>query len=287
MRISFYPNPLDSFGLAESIARWKATFLPIVPNFLKKLFQVARKEQLSSLRFFPTGGEKAPEELFDKVKALDTGAVLLEGYGLSETNTLLSSMQVGQEPKGVGQILPGVKVCTIDPETQKPLPQGSVGLLCVQGPNVFQGYLGDAPSPFIEIDGEKWFKTGDIGYLDADETLYLTGRLKRFVKIGGEMISLKAVEDALLAGCRKQNRIQNEEVSLAVSAEEKEAAGATLTLFAVFSIDVVEANEILREKGFSNLIKITRVEKVDEIPLMGNGKTNYRALASFKKTPVE
>lgn len=278
MRVAFYPNPADSFALAEGIERWKITFLPIVPNFLKKIFDVAKKEQLKTLRFIITAGEKTPPDLFKKVADLKTDAVLLEGYGLSETSPVVSLMRLGQEPKGVGQLFPNIEAITIHPETHELLPQGEQGEVCLRGPNVFHGYLGKIASPFIEIGGKSWFRTGDLGYVDADRSLILTGRLKRFVKIAGEMISLGAIEEALNAACRKKGLINQDTPSLAICPEKGESEHPKLTLFAVFPIELELANEILREAGFSNVIKISKIQSIDDIPLMGTGKINYRAL---------
>ena len=102
-------------------------------------------------------------------------------------------------PRGVGQPLPGVDLCIIHLETEELLPQGESGEVCIKGPNIFPGYLGkDAPNPFIEIEGERWYRSGDIGRLDEENFLLFEGRLKRFVKIGGEMLSLNAMEEVLL-----------------------------------------------------------------------------------------
>ena len=71
-------------------------------------------------------------------------------------------------------------------------------MICVRGPSIFHGYLGIDNDPFVEIEGEKYYQTGDLGYVDNDGYLFITGRLKRFLKIGGEMISLPFLENILL-----------------------------------------------------------------------------------------
>ncbi len=281
MRVAFYPNPADSLAIAEGIDRWKVTLIPIVPNFLKKLLNVAKKEQLKTLRFVLTAGEKTPPELFKKVEELHQGAFLLEGYGLSETSPVIAMMRVGKEPKGVGQLFPGIEAITIHPETHMLLLPGEQGEICVRGPNVFHGYIGKAASPFIEIKGKSWFRTGDLGYIDQDQTLMLTGRLKRFVKIGGEMISLGAIEEALNVECRKRKLIVQDIPSLAICPEEADTEHPKLILFSIFPIELELANEILRDAGFSNVIKVYKIQQVNDIPLMGSGKINYRALQSL------
>ena len=145
---------------------------------------------------------------------------------------------------------------------------------------VFNGYLGSIASPFIEFHGKKWYRTGDIGRLDEQGTVHLTGRLKRFVKLGGEMISLGAVEDTLIKELQQRGLISAELPSIAVCSKE-DPSGAQLILFATIPIEKEKANEILKESGFSRLIKIGSVKHIQEIPLMGTGKTNYRSLQSL------
>lgn len=273
VRIAFYPDPTDSFALAEGVERWKVTLFCAAPLFLKGLFQAAKKGQLNSIRIFVSGAEKAPQELYDRATKLGTGAKLVEGYGITECSPILSLNRFNEPPKGVGKLLPDIELCTIHPETLEKLSEGAEGEICVRGPNVFQGYLGNPRSPFIELDGKPWYRTGDIGSLDAERNLILSGRLKRFTKVGGEMISLGAIEQALLT----ELHVTSDLPSLAVCASEK-GDKSQLILFTTLSLTKEEVNEILRKAGFSRLVKITTVQKIEEIPIMGTGKTDYRKL---------
>lgn len=153
--------------------------------------------------------------------------------------------------------------------------------ICVRGPNVFHGYLGSSRSPFITIDGKEWYRTGDLGHLEPDRSLILSGRLKRFIKVGGEMISMGAVEEVILKQLIKKGRITGDLPSIAVCAVEKEEGKTQLILFAIVDLDKEEANQLLQEGGFSNLVKISSVKRIDEIPLMGAGKTDYRTLQAL------
>jgi long-chain-fatty-acid--[acyl-carrier-protein] ligase len=181
----------------------------------------------------------------------------------------------------VGQLLSNVELCIIHPVTQALLPSSSEGEICVRGPNVFSGYLGNPRSAFIEINGQKWYRTGDIGHLDPDGNLMISGRLKRFAKQGGEMISLGAIEEVIYAELIRQQRISVDVPSLAVVADERDSSKPQLILFTTISIDLNEINEILRQAGFSRLIKISAVRTLREIPLLGIGKTDYRSLQTF------
>jgi long-chain-fatty-acid--[acyl-carrier-protein] ligase len=278
VRVAFYPNPADSFAIAKGTQRWKITHFPIVPNFLKKLFQAAKPEELKTVRIFATAGEKTPSELFDTLKKMGLKAEILEGYGLSETSPVITLTRPHEGPKGVGKLLPDIEAIAIHPETHDPLPVGQTGEICVRGPNVFGGYLGNAASPFIEIDGKSWFLTGDVGYVDEDDSLILTGRLKRFIKLGGEMISLGAIEEALIAEYRRQNLVREDVPSLALCSDETDLEHPKLILYTIFPLEKESVNEVLKNLGFSNLIKVSSIERVDEIPVTSTGKTHYRSL---------
>ncbi len=276
IRVAYYPDPTDSFALAEGVRRWKITLFCSAPSFIKGLFYAAKPEDLKSIRYFVSGAEKAPAELFDRVA--QTGAKLLEGYGITECSPILTLNRPNMPPKGVGRLAPDIELITIHPETLAQLPEGIDGEICVRGPNIFSGYLENPRTPFIEIDGKRWYRTGDLGHLEPDGSLILSGRLKRFTKIGGEMISLGGVEEVIVKHLINIKRISPDVPSVALIADEKEEGKPRLILFAAMDLGKDEANQILQEAGFSNLIKIAEVRKIEEIPIMGTGKTDYRTL---------
>lgn len=280
IKVAFYPDPTDSFALAEGVGRWKITFFCSAPSFLKGLFHAASNQQLRTIRYFVSGAEKAPQELFDRVAKLDIGAKLVEGYGITECSPILTLNRPNLPPKGVGRLAPDIEMCVIHPETLQLLPEGSEGEICVRGPNVFSGYLGNPRTPFIEIDGKQWYRTGDLGYRDKDGSLMLSGRLKRFTKVGGEMISLGAVEETVVKALIQQKRISPDVPSIAVCSDERDG-NSRLILFATIDLDKEEVNTILQQAGFSNLVKISSVKKIEMIPLMGAGKTDYRSLQAL------
>jgi long-chain-fatty-acid--[acyl-carrier-protein] ligase len=156
---------------------------------------------------------------------------------------------------------------------QSEMPTGEQGMIFVAGPSIFSGYLDTGiESPFETIDGKKWYKTGDLGYVDDEDFLFITGRLKRFVKIAGEMVSLPFVEGILL------QKYGNPEVTtLAVEARE-ENGNVTIVAFVTFEVEVEELNDYIHANGASNLVKFARVERLEAIPVLGTGKTDYKAL---------
>lgn len=279
VKVAYYPDPTNGSGLAKAIECWSATIICGAPTFLKGIFRNASLEQLKTVRLCVTGAEKAPPELFLMVKQLPH-CELIEGYGITECSPILTINRAADQRKGVGQPVPSVKLCIVDLETHRPLEQGKQGLILARGPNIFSGYLNKGlSSPFIFINGQPWYSTGDLGYLDEQGNLILSGRLKRFVKIGGEMVSLAAIEDVLqrTLGLNQGQEIE-EGPTLAVCAREQEGNKPQIMVFTRFATTIDEVNRTLKEAGFSNLVKISQVKKVAEIPLMGTGKINYRSL---------
>jgi long-chain-fatty-acid--[acyl-carrier-protein] ligase len=155
-------------------------------------------------------------------------------------------------------------------------------MLLLRGPSVFGGYLGsDGPQPFAAFEGASWYRTGDLEREDAAGNLVFAGRLKRFVKMGGEMVSLPAVEEALLA---RFGRLEDEAVTLALEALETETR-ADLVLFTTRPIAREEANAAIRAAGFSPIHNVRMVRTLEQIPLLGTGKTDYRALKALLSAP--
>jgi acyl-CoA synthetase (AMP-forming)/AMP-acid ligase II/1-acyl-sn-glycerol-3-phosphate acyltransferase/acyl carrier protein len=283
LRVIYSPDPTDSKRLAKMAERWQATMICGTPSFMKAIMKAAKPEQLKTLRICFTGAEKAPPELFQLMnKFFGTSERFLEGYGITECSPVLTINGENREHRGVGLPVTGVELCVVHPETYTLLPIGTQGLILARGPNVFSGYLNPGlSSPFVEVNGKSWYKTGDLGFLDAEGYLTISGRLKRFIKIGAEMVSLAAIEDGLLQISLKKNwPISEEGSALAVCAKELPGEKAKIYLFTTFPLNVEDANSALKEAGFSNLVKISNLMHLTPIPLMGSGKTNYRLLES-------
>ncbi len=201
---------------------------------------------------------------------------MAEGYGITECSPVLSVNDVAApRPGTLGRPLPSVEHVIVDVEGGRPVAPGRPGMLLVRGPSVFEGYLAhEGASPFVEHDGRRWYRTGDLVRAEPDGSWVFEGRLKRFVKLGGEMVSLPAVEEVLL---RRFGREDDEEIPLAVEATPDEGR-PELVLFSVRPIGREEANAALGAAGLSPLHFVRQVRQVEKIPLLGTGKTDYRAL---------
>ncbi|MCH9631885.1 MAG: Bifunctional protein Aas [Chlamydiae bacterium] len=280
VRAIYYPNPTHYKKLGKLVAQWQVTFLCGAPTFIKGILQPSHRELFKTVRYVVTGAEKAPQSLIDRVADVCPQADFLEGYGLSECGPILSLNVPGEKHQGVGPALDIVDFLIVHPDSLLPMPQGQKGHILAHGPNIFAGYMGDFPSPFVEIDGKKWFKTGDLGYLDHRNYLTIAGRLKRQVKVGGEIVNLNALEDSLTRALIQEKIIPTggeDQPALAICAKEGDGR-AQLYLFATFDSKPEDINKKIKKLGFSNLHKIHQVVKCEKLPLMASGKIHYRKL---------
>lgn len=280
VRIVYSPDPTDGKKLATIVKDWGVTITCGAPTFLKTMFKMGPPEYFKTVRLCVTGAEKAPPELFMFAETIGKGMSIIEGYGITECSPILTANLPGHEAVGVGSPLPGIHLKIINPETSQVLGPNQQGLILARGPNIFSGYINpDVSSPFITIEGEDWYKTGDLGYIDDKGNLIIGGRQKRFIKVGGEMISLASIEDALLKeASKKQWPVFEEGPILAVCAKETPGEKPRVVLFTRFHVHADEINATLKELGFSNIVKVNEVKELGEIPIMGTGKINYRLL---------
>jgi long-chain-fatty-acid--[acyl-carrier-protein] ligase len=275
MRVVRHPDPTDARGLARKAAAYRPTLLAGTPTFVSYLLDRAEPGQLDSLRLIIVGAEKCPDVLRERCARLAPRAELLEGYGITECAPVVSANRPGaNKPGTLGRPLPGVEVCVVDLETDEVLPPGRMGMLLVSGPNVFPGYLGDeGSSPFRERDGKRWYVTGDLASLDGDGFLHFGGRLKRFLKAGGEMISLPALEEPFA----RSHPPTEDGPRVAVEGVETEE-GRRIVLFTTEPTTLAEANRLLEKEGFRGVMRLSEVRRLERIPVLGTGKTDYKAL---------
>ncbi len=273
----FSPDPLDTTALKQEIMKWAPSVIFFAPTFYKILINASQPRQLQSIRIWITGAEKAPASLREYVQSL--GGILLEGYGLTETSPILAvcSVHDGDKSKGVGRVLSNIDLKIIDPKSLVIREKGQVGEIVVAGPSIFSGYYKSTLNPFIEIKGISYFRTGDLGMVDEDDFLIITGRSKRCIKRGAEMISLVAIEEALLERAKKLGIIDEKEVTSPFALSTTEAKNGTqrLVLFSEIDIALDKANMMIIESGFSRLFKLHEVKYLEQIPVLGNGKVDF------------
>jgi acyl-[acyl-carrier-protein]-phospholipid O-acyltransferase / long-chain-fatty-acid--[acyl-carrier-protein] ligase len=194
----------------------------------------------------------------------------IEGYGVTECSPAVC-VNTGMEVRigSVGRLLPGME-CRIEPV--EGVQEG--GRLFVRGPNVMRGYVNaEANAAFQELGG--WYDTGDLARLDGEGFVYLLGRLKRFAKVSGEMVSLAAVEEAL-AGVFPQFGLRCEVVVVSRPDEDKGEVLVAVTNESRMRLEQIR--EVIRARGLTNLCVPRELQLIREIPKLGSGKTNYREL---------
>lgn len=274
LRVAYHPNPNESRKIAKTIGQWGASIMAGTPTFLRSILQAGQPEQFTTLRTLISGAERAPQDLFEKAKNLPNPVEIVEGYGITECSPVVSMNRPGEPRVGVGRPLEGTIIKIVNAATYEELPPGAEGLILIQGPSVFPGYLETNLNPFLDLHGDRYYNSGDIGRLE-NGSLVITGRLKRFIKIAGEMVSLTAVEEAL----QRQIPSYEDAPSIAVLAQGAEGDGRPrLTMFTSSQTTAEVANRVLRDSGFPHLVAISSVINLKGLPMLGSGKTDYQAL---------
>lgn len=282
LKVVHHPNPNEVAMIGRIIEEYRVTILPSTPTFISNVIRASAGRDLTSLRICVTGAEKCSREIYDSVRRKCPKATILEGYGITECSPIVSVMREDDiEPGTIGKPLPSVIARVIDLDTHRATKPGETGMLLLRGPSVFRGYLNySGPSPFETFDGETWYRTGDLVKTDAHQRLIFMGRLKRFVKIGGEMVSLPAIEDVLMHSYAQSD---DNGPCLAVLPTPDERH-PELVLFTIRKLDRVQVNKTIHEAGLSGLHNIRIVRDIAQIPVLGTGKADYQALAQLLTT---
>ena len=285
LRTVFHTNPTEGAILARIIETYRVTTVAGTPTFLAGILRSTHDGQLASLRVAVTGAEKCPRELLDSLARRYPGLTVLEGYGITECSPVVSATSERDPVRGsIGRLLPSVEGVLLDEETGARAAPGKAGVLLLRGPSIFNGYLNyDGRPPFVTFEGKSWYRTGDLVRQAPDGNLYFEGRLSRFVKIGGEMISLPAIESVLEPHFRTG---PDEGPVMAV-----DAAGPPerpeVVLYTARPAERDRVNGWLREAGLSPLHNVRQIVHVDTIPVLGTGKTDYRTLRAQAQAQVQ
>ncbi len=268
IRTGLHPSPLHYRVIPELVKKLEATILIGTDTFLIGWGRRAEREHFASLRAVVAGGE--PVKATTRADWRDRfGATILEGYGATETGPVMALNDLGDERDGtVGRLLPGIE------HRLEPAPGIDGMRLVVRGPNVMAGYLRADGAGRIEAPVDGWYDTGDIVRIGGEGHVAIVGRSKRFAKVGGEMVSLAAVEalaaavwpgEPLGAAALPDPR-KGQKVVLAVA-----HPGATL--------DDVRARA--RMDGIAEIQLPSELRILAEIPVMASGKTDYPRLQSL------
>ncbi len=267
-----YANPLDFKTIAAIIRDDKPQLLVGTPLFLEGYLRQSEPGDFASVELAVTGADKCPDSL--RAKFMEKhGIDIIEGYGTTETSPVISANpRDGNRAGSIGVPIPGVDIRIQHIDTGAPCGPGETGKILVRGDNVMQGYLNDVEETHLRINSG-WYDTGDLGYLDEDGYLWHKGRLKRFVKIGGEMISLVAVEESL-------NAVTPEEVECCAVELPDAKRGSRIV---AVTTDPVDTQQVTRQLAaeLPNIALPKKFVTVPEFPRMGSGKTDFRSLTTL------
>jgi acyl-[acyl-carrier-protein]-phospholipid O-acyltransferase/long-chain-fatty-acid--[acyl-carrier-protein] ligase len=275
----YHPNPTDAKTIGETVKKFQATLLISTPTFYAGYLRRCSAEEFSSLHYVIAGAEKLRESIAKDFKK-KYGIEILEGYGCTELAPVVSvnipdvvhdnERQTGNKPGTVGHPIPGVAVKVIDPDSGKPLPYGTAGMLLAKGGNLMLGYLGQ-PELTAEVIRDGWYITGDIASLDEDGFIRITDRLSRFSKIGGEMVPHVKIEEVI-------NEVLGG-TGCAVTAVADPQRGEKLVAF--YTANGISPQELWDKLNRSDLPKLwipkrENLHPLESIPILGSGKADLK-----------
>jgi acyl-[acyl-carrier-protein]-phospholipid O-acyltransferase/long-chain-fatty-acid--[acyl-carrier-protein] ligase len=263
VHVYLYPTPLHYRIIPELIYSTNATILFGTDTFLAGYAKTAHPYDFRSLRYVLAGAERVKDSTrrtyMDKF-----GLRILEGYGVTETAPVLAINTPMYNKSGtVGRLMPGMK------SKLEPVPGiDDGGRLFVCGPNVMLGYVRTENPEVIEAPPEGWHDTGDIVSIDGRGFITIKDRAKRFAKIGGEMVSLTAVE-SLAAGLWPDIRC------VAVNIPDPRKGERVVLLTEKADWNRADLLAYAKSRGAADLMIPSEIIVVDQLPLLGSGKTDF------------
>lgn len=283
-----HSDPTDALGVGKAVARFRGTILCGTSTFLRLYTKNPRVLPLmfEPLRIVVAGAEKLSPQVREAFK-LKFNKEVLEGYGVTETTPVASCnipdeldfetwhVQPGTKHGTVGMPLPGTSFRIVDPVTLAELPAGEDGLILIGGTQIMVGYLDDparTSAAIVMLDGMRWYKTGDKGHLDEDGFLTIVDRYSRFAKIGGEMVSLTAIEE------RVRQAPGTADLDLvAVALPDPRKGEQIVLLVADPALDPDDLRRHLIATGMNALMLPNLILKVPNVPKLGSGKADFGA----------
>jgi acyl-[acyl-carrier-protein]-phospholipid O-acyltransferase/long-chain-fatty-acid--[acyl-carrier-protein] ligase len=265
MKAFQYPSPLHIKQIPPLIKDTGASVLLATDTFVNQYARSAQPGELSGLEFIVCGAEKVREETHNLIAERFGDVPVLEGYGATEASPVIAVNKPLDNRRGtVGGLLPGMEARL---EPVEGIPGG--GKLYVRGPNIMTGYL--TPGGGVEHPQDGWHDTGDVVSMTPDDWIKIQGRVKRFAKVGGEMVSLTAAEDL---ACAVWPNARHAVVSMPDPKKGERLILVTDWRDADASPLIAHAQAI----GAPEIAVPRKIIRVMEIPLLGTGKTDYVAL---------
>ncbi|KIF83121.1 long-chain fatty acid--CoA ligase [Noviherbaspirillum autotrophicum] len=268
----------DRDAAGQLITRYKVTTWTLIPTMMIDFLSNPRLPEydISGLRRVSGGGAAMPAAIAQKMLDL-TGQTYMEGYGLSETMAathINPPQRMKQQCLGIPEL--NVDSRIVDPVTFQELPSGEVGEIWIHGPQVFQGYWNDpqkTADAFAELDGKRFFRSGDLGYMDADGFFFFTDRLKRMINASGFKVWPAEVESMMY----QHPAVQECCIIAARDAYRGETVKAVIVRRPGVDASEAEIMQWAHEKMAAYKVP-KQVEFVDALPKSATGKVMWRAL---------
>ncbi|KAL6885836.1 hypothetical protein ACP4OV_010097 [Aristida adscensionis] len=197
----------DAAGMFELVERHGVTIAPLVPPIVAEMARcggAGDRSDLFSVRMVVSGAAPMGKELQDVVHAMLPRAVLGQGYGMTEAGVVSMCMAFAKEPSPVkpgacGTVVRNAELKIVDPETGRSVQRNQPGEICIRGNQIMKGYLNNPEATANTIDGGGWLHTGDIGYVDDDDEIFIVDRLKELIKYKGFQVAPAELEAMLTA----------------------------------------------------------------------------------------
>ena len=275
LKTFLYPTPLHYRIIPEIAASCRATIFFSTDTFLSGYARCANPYDFNTLRIVAGGAEKIKDET-RKVWQEKFGVRVFEGYGATECSPIISvNTFLHQKNGSVGRLVPGIEYKLVPVEGIK---EG--GELWLKGPNVMKGYMRHSDPLHLDPPKDGWYDTGDIVDVDEDGFIFIKGRCKRFAKIGGEMVSLLAVEQVIA-------KEFPETVLGAVSIPDEKKGEQVVLITTNKEITKERLIELFKRVGMTELGLPTHIITTDEPPLLGTGKFDYVTAKEMALTKVQ
>ncbi|GMI81111.1 4-coumarate:CoA ligase 2 [Hibiscus trionum] len=261
--------------LMELVQKYKVTIAPFVPPIVLAIAKTpdVDKYDLSSIRMVMSGAAPMGKELEDAVRARLPNAKLGQGYGMTEAGPVLAmNLAFAKEPRetksgACGTVVRNAEMKIVDPETGASLPRNQSGEICIRGSQIMKGYLNDPEATERTIDKDGWLHTGDIGYIDEDDELFIVDRLKELIKYKGFQVAPAELEAMLISHLNISDA--------AVVPMKDEAAGEIPVAFVVRSNGSKITEDEIKQFISKQVVFYKRLGRVfftDAIPKAPSGK---------------
>lgn len=270
-----YANPLDFKMICRIVREEAVTLMVGTPSFFRGYLQKSLPDDFKSIRIALVGADKCPDSLRREFLSKHD-LPLCEAYGTTETSPGISvNSPKRNRPGSVGQVLPNLQVRIENLETGRDAMPEEIGKIMVKGDSVMSGYHDDPAETSLRLCNG-WYDTGDMGYIDKDGYLWHAGRLRRFAKIGGEMVSLVKVENIL-------ETLLPKEVSCCVVEIPDDVKGSRIIAVTTAEIDTKRILSRMAQH-LPNIALPRKFIVLSELPFSGSGKVDFQKVTEAVHT---